>query len=66
MYVCICRGITERDIHQAARQGICSLEQLSEKMGVGEDCGCCSGHAGQLLETLAQSTDFPTTNGRAE
>lgn len=59
MYVCICRGITERDIRQAASGGICSIEELSEKMGVGQDCGCCSGYACQVLETLAQRTDSP-------
>jgi bacterioferritin-associated ferredoxin len=57
MYVCICRGVTERDIHQAAQQGICSLEQLSENMGVGADCGCCSDYAYQLLETLARTPE---------
>ncbi|BFM39442.1 (2Fe-2S)-binding protein [Synechocystis sp. LKSZ1] len=49
MYICICRGITERDIAQAVQQGVSSPEQLAETMGVGADCGCCLNHACQAL-----------------
>jgi bacterioferritin-associated ferredoxin len=63
MYICVCRGVTERDIHQAAQQGISSFEQLSATMGVGEDCGCCAGHACQVLETLAQGSGATAING---
>lgn len=49
MYICICRGVTERDIAQAVEQGLSSPEQLAAAMGVGTDCGCCIHHACQAL-----------------
>lgn len=65
MYVCICRGITERDIHRAAHQGICSWEQLSKAMGVGDECGTCSSHARQVLDALSQKISICQTQGIA-
>jgi bacterioferritin-associated ferredoxin len=56
MYICICRGITDQDIKQAAAQGITSIQELSQSMGVGADCGICHGHACQVLATLSQGT----------
>lgn len=50
MYVCICKGITERDIHQAVEQGISSLEKLSEVTAVSKDCGCCADYACKVLQ----------------
>ncbi|MBE9202829.1 bacterioferritin-associated ferredoxin [Synechocystis salina LEGE 06099] len=50
MYICVCRGISDKQIEAAAQQGITSLEELSESMGVGADCGVCQGHACQVLE----------------
>ncbi|MEB3160284.1 MAG: (2Fe-2S)-binding protein [Synechocystis sp.] len=55
MYICICRGITDRDIKQAADQGITSIQGLTESMGVGADCGTCHGHACQVLAAIAET-----------
>ncbi|MFN9174568.1 MAG: (2Fe-2S)-binding protein [Synechocystis sp.] len=54
MYICICRGITDQDIKDAADQGITSIQELSQSMGVGEDCGACHGHACQVLAAISQ------------
>jgi bacterioferritin-associated ferredoxin len=54
MYICVCRGITDKEIQAAAQRGVTSLEQLSESMGVGADCGVCQGHACRVLEAIAQ------------
>ncbi|AIE75986.1 MULTISPECIES: (2Fe-2S)-binding protein [unclassified Synechocystis] len=54
MYICVCRGISDKQIEAAAQQGITSLEELSESMGVGADCGVCQGHACQVLEAIAR------------
>jgi bacterioferritin-associated ferredoxin len=50
MYVCICKGITERDIHEAVEQGISSLEKLCEVTSVSKDCGCCADYACKVLQ----------------
>lgn len=50
MYVCLCRGITEKQIRQAATQQSCSMQELSKVMGVGMDCGTCLEYAAQLLQ----------------
>jgi bacterioferritin-associated ferredoxin len=52
MYVCICRGITEKQIRQVAQQQPCSMQELSATMGVGVDCGSCTEYACQLLQDL--------------
>jgi len=54
MYICVCRGISDKEIEEAAQQGVTSLEQLSASMGVGADCGVCQGHACQVLEAIAK------------
>ena len=50
MYVCICHTVTEKDIHQAVKQGVCSMKMLSDSMQVSKQCGCCANHAGKVLE----------------
>ena len=50
MYVCICKAITEKDIRHAVVQGISSLEKLSEKTSITNDCGCCTEHACKVIE----------------
>ncbi len=50
MYVCICHGITDKDIQEAPKQGICSMKMLRESMQVGNQCGCCQDYANQILQ----------------
>ncbi|GAB4313171.1 MAG: (2Fe-2S)-binding protein [Geminocystis sp.] len=50
MYVCICNGVTEKDIHKAVERGICSLDQLSAKTSVTKHCGCCTEYACKVIE----------------
>ncbi|MBM4204134.1 MAG: 2Fe-2S ferredoxin, partial [Gammaproteobacteria bacterium] len=35
MYVCLCRGITDRDIHKAIREGATTLNDLEHQLGAG-------------------------------
>jgi bacterioferritin-associated ferredoxin len=50
MYVCICNGVTDRDIRQAAEAGCRSLAELTMRTGCGATCGTCLETAAQLLE----------------
>lgn len=54
MYICVCRGITDKHIQAAAQQGVSSIEELAQSMGVGTGCGVCHGQACQVLEAIAQ------------
>lgn len=54
MYVCVCNGITERQVRQAIEQGAASLSDLTEKLGVAAGCGSCAGFTEELLRS------FPT------
>lgn len=49
MYVCVCQAVTERQIHQAARDGARNLKDLRQSLGVTAECGRCAGCARQCL-----------------
>jgi len=49
MYVCICKGITDRDIREAASSGARSLKDLCRDLGVASDCGKCASCAQEVL-----------------
>ncbi|GAB5415074.1 MAG: bacterioferritin-associated ferredoxin [Congregibacter sp.] len=50
MYVCICNGITDKQIRKAVSSGASSLQELRDQLGVASQCGSCSDHAMMLLE----------------
>jgi len=42
MIVCVCRGISDRDVAEEVRRGARSLDELSRRCdGAGRDCGSC-------------------------
>jgi len=42
MILCICRGISERDVREAVRCGARTLDDVSHSCdGAGGDCGSC-------------------------
>lgn len=49
MYVCLCHGVTDREIREAAENGVSSMRQLGKEMGVGRQCGRCAGTAREIL-----------------
>jgi bacterioferritin-associated ferredoxin len=49
MYVCICNGITDRTIREAAADGVCSLTELQRRTGCAGACGSCAELAEQVL-----------------
>ena len=50
MYVCICNGVTDRDIRQAAQAGCGGMAELTMRTGCGACCGSCVDTATQTLE----------------
>ena len=59
MYVCICNGVTERDIRQAAEAGCRSLSELTMRTGCGATCGTCLDTAAQLLDGYRAERELP-------
>lgn len=50
MYVCICNGITDKQISAAVASGARSLQELRDELGVASQCGSCSDFAMSLIE----------------
>jgi bacterioferritin-associated ferredoxin len=60
MYVCICRQVTDRDIHEAVAQGACRMRDLREQLGVSTQCGKCAGCANDLLKEARELCAYAT------
>lgn len=50
LYVCICNGVTDRQIREAAAAGCSSVAELTMRTGCGATCGTCLDVAAALLE----------------
>jgi bacterioferritin-associated ferredoxin len=60
MYVCICNGVTDRDIRQAAEAGCRNMSELTMRTGAGATCGSCIEMATAILdETAARLEALP-------
>ena len=56
MYICLCQGVTDKDICHAIQTGQAkNLGDLSQKLGVGICCGQCGPEAKQLFEETISS-----------
>ena len=52
MYVCICNGVTDRQIRQAAEAGCRTMAELTMRTGAGATCGSCVEMATGLLDDV--------------
>lgn len=59
MYVCICNGVTDHDIRQAADAGCKSLPELTMRTGAGASCGSCLELAQQVLDQARATRELP-------
>ncbi|QKS28353.1 MAG: Bacterioferritin-associated ferredoxin [Accumulibacter sp.] len=50
MYVCVCMAVTEEQIHEAARRGARTLNDLRRDLGVASECGSCATVARHCLK----------------
>ena len=41
MIVCVCHGVSDREIKTAIKNGAASVADLSANLGVATCCGCC-------------------------
>lgn len=49
MYVCICNAVTDKQIRAEARDGCCSLRELSKRTDCATTCGKCARQAREIL-----------------
>ena len=59
MYVCICNGITDRQIREVAEPGCRSVAELTMRTGAGAGCGSCLELAAQILEEAQPAAALP-------
>jgi bacterioferritin-associated ferredoxin len=52
MYVCVCHGVTDREIRRAADEGCRDFHELTMRTGCGGSCGSCKDTA---IELMAES-----------
>lgn len=55
MYVCVCNAVTESQIHEAVENGVSTVKQLKEELGVGADCASCGSCAKACIKSAKQS-----------
>ena len=60
IYVCHCKGITERQVTAAVDDGCTRIAELRAELGVASNCGKCACHVRDVLnEALAASAVVP-------
>jgi bacterioferritin-associated ferredoxin len=59
VYVCLCNGVTDRQIREAAEAGCRSMSELTMRTGCGATCGSCVEMATQLLDEVHAARALP-------
>lgn len=54
MYVCLCHGVTDRAIRQAAQAGVASVSELAHTLRVATCCGRCAELAQDILAAACE------------
>lgn len=61
MYVCLCHGVTDSEIRRLVRaEGVCTMRELSRKLGVATQCGRCGQCARDVLDAAVQDARAET------
>ena len=55
MYVCVCNGVTDKQIIKAAEGGATTLQDLSDELNVATCCGRCATCAKKVLSEACSS-----------
>jgi bacterioferritin-associated ferredoxin len=59
MYVCVCNGVTDRQVREAAENGCRSVAELTMRTGAGATCGTCLDLAAEILDDVHAKREFP-------
>ncbi|NTS77861.1 bacterioferritin-associated ferredoxin [Catenovulum sp. SM1970] len=49
MYICLCNGVTDKQIKEAVQSGCTDLSSIKDKMAVGNQCGKCTKNARKVI-----------------
>lgn len=49
MYVCLCTGVTDKQIRETLSEGACSVEDVMYCTGAGTGCGSCVSSIEELV-----------------
>lgn len=55
MYVCLCKGVTDRQIQKAVQDGATTIKQLRSCLGVTSQCGKCGITTREILNETLES-----------
>ena len=50
MYVCLCKGVSDRTVKACIREGAMTVGLVGAACGAGTDCGSCRGMIADLIE----------------
>ena len=50
MFVCLCKAVTDHDIHNAVEGGVSSFEELQNHTDVSTSCGQCACEARSVFD----------------
>jgi bacterioferritin-associated ferredoxin len=59
VYVCLCNGLTERDIRSAARSGAASVDEVYRRLGGAPICCCCVDTAQAIIDGRPIGAETP-------
>jgi bacterioferritin-associated ferredoxin len=57
MYVCLCNGISDRQIRECVDRGAASLNDVQARLPVASCCGHCEETARELIESHLESAE---------
>lgn len=63
MIVCVCKGISDRQIREAAADGARNVKALSRALGVSTQCGKCASYARDVLDEYHGRSDLASVVG---
>ncbi len=66
MYVCLCKAVTDHQIHEAVAQGCNTMRSLQRELGVASTCGKCAPCARDVMNDALREQCFgnPASVGR--
>jgi bacterioferritin-associated ferredoxin len=59
MYICVCHGISDRQIREIVDRGAASLDEVQAHLPVASCCGCCEDSARELIESHVDDAARP-------
>lgn len=63
MWICLCKGVSDRQIRQAIRAGARTVEEIGRATAAGTDCGKCLVAIRELLGEAGIDAPEPPEQG---